>query len=433
MYADRNSSPLGDELKNYIAQYDEIQKEYQRDLASLGVPLAEEEETALTDFLAQLPVGVQTDNDGKSIFYGKRSPACEACRQGDKSVTFYLSLQCHHHCFYCFNPNQEQYEEYQHKTMDVVGQLQQLHKQRRKLSHIALSGGEPLLFPDRCLEVFKAARRLYPKAHLRLYTSGDLLTTSLSQQLAEAGLDEVRISIKPETDSANQEKAIQGIEHALAHIPIVLVEMPVFPGKLSWMKNLLLRLDELGVQGINLLELCFPFVQAEAFRQQGYQLKNPVARIIYDYWYAGGAAIAGSEAEALALVRFAAEQNLHLAVHYCSLENKHTAQIYEQNHAAADDKFLYFSSRDFFLKTAKCFGQDADKALAVLGSEKCRSIPHGIEFSLRQLDKLPDDLQVAIASHVIERRGKELFLRELHVKPVDLCEIKADEHWLQKL
>jgi len=336
-------------------------------------------------------------------------------------------------CFYCFNPNQEQFEEYQHKTVDVVGQLTQLHQQRRKLSHIALSGGEPLLFPDRCLEVFKTARRLYPKAHLRLYTSGDLLTASLAQQLAEAGLDEVRISIKPEAPQSDQEKAMQGIEQALAQIPAVLVEMPVFPGKLAWMQKLLLRLDALGVQGINLLELCFPFVQAEAFRQRGYQLKNPVARVIYDYWYAGGAAIAGSEAEALDLVKFAAAQKLRMAVHYCSLENKHTAQIYEQNHAAAGDKFLHFSSRDFFLKTAKCFGQDADKALAVLGPEKCRSFPQGVEFSLRQLNKLPDDLQVAIASHVIERRGKELFLRELDIQPVDLREIKAEEHWLQSL
>lgn len=421
------------ELAAYVAQYDDIREDYQRDLTAFGVPFSEQDDEALIRFLAHLPKDIQADNDGKSIFYGQRSPACEACRQGKESVTFYISLQCHHNCFYCFNPNQEQYEEYKQKQIDVVGQLRHLHELGRRLSYIALSGGEPLLFPERCVEVFNVARQLYPKAHLRLYTSGDLLTESMSEQLAQAGLDEIRISIKPEAVAAEQEKTMTGIRLALQHIPVVMVEMPVFPQKLSWMKELLLQLDDMGVKGINLLELCFPFVHADAFCKRGYRLKQPVARVVYDYWYAGGAAIAGSEADALALVKYAADQKLQLSVHYCSLENKHTAQIYEQNQAAAEDDFLFFSSRDFFLKTAKCFGKDAEIVMEVLGCEQYREIPQGVEFSVRHLSKLPDDVQVGIASHVIERRDDGMYLRELMVEPAIVKDIKADDQWLKQL
>ena len=42
-------------------------------------------------------------------------------------------------------------------------------------------------------------------------------------------------------------------------------------------------------------------------------------------------AIAGSEAVCLDLIDFALESRLNLGVHYCSLENKHSGQIYQQN------------------------------------------------------------------------------------------------------
>ena len=58
----------------------------------------------------------------------------------------------------------------------------------------------------------------------------------------------------------------------------------------------------------------------------------------------------------LELVDFAIEQNLTLGVHYCSLENKFTGQIYQQNFDAKMDKTYRFSEEDFYFKTAKVFG-----------------------------------------------------------------------------
>ena len=70
---------------------------------------------------------------------------------------------------------------------------------------------------------------------------------------------------------------------------------------------------------------------------------------------------------------FAAERGLRLGVHYCSADNKNTGQIYQQNLPFLQDAelarrlpWLCFDQTDFFLKSAKAFGQDAAPVAAWL-------------------------------------------------------------------
>ena len=137
------------------------------------------------------------------------------------------------------------------------------------------------------------------------YTRGDLLDDPCLDALADAGLDEVRFSIKPE-DVARPDAPVFGrIEAAVSSLPDVMVEMPVIPGTLSEMQELLVRLDDMGVRGVNLLEFCFPLCNAEAFRDRGFELRKHPFNYLYDYWYGGGVPVAGSEAEALTLMEYA--------------------------------------------------------------------------------------------------------------------------------
>ena len=69
-------------------------------------------------------------------------------------------------------------------------------------------------------------------------------------------------------------------------------------------------------------------------------------------------------------MRFAAERGLKLGVHYCSLDNKNTGQIYQQNKGFLLDKafaaahgWLHFDEGDYFLKCAKVVGDDASSVL----------------------------------------------------------------------
>ena len=69
-------------------------------------------------------------------------------------------------------------------------------------------------------------------------------------------------------------------------------------------------------------------------------------------------------------MRFATERGLRLGVHYCSLDNKNTGQIYQQNKGFLFDKafaaahgWLHFDEGDYFLKCVKAVGDDASSVL----------------------------------------------------------------------
>ena len=115
------------------------------------------------------------------------------------------------------------------------------------------------------------------------------------------------------------------------------VEMPVVPAELERMKLLLRQLDDLGVRGINLLELCYPHRNWGDFARRGLALKNPPFEVLYDYGYAGGMAVAGSEEACLELVLFALDEGLSLGVHCCTLDNKNRDQMLQRNRAVALD------------------------------------------------------------------------------------------------
>ena len=56
--------------------------------------------------------------------------------------------------------------------------------------------------------------------------------------------------------------------------------MPVIPGTIEEMKELLLDLEELDIFGINLLEFCFPLENAKAFPGKGFRSKKSTIRCL---------------------------------------------------------------------------------------------------------------------------------------------------------
>ena len=104
------------------------------------------------------------------------------------------------------------------------------------------------------------------------------------------------------------------------------------------MKELMVRLDAMGVRCVNLLEFGFPLCNAEAFAERGLSFVRTRIPFCTTIGMRAGLPIAGSEAECLELMRFAAERGLKLGVHYCSPDNKNTGQIYQQNKGFLLDK-----------------------------------------------------------------------------------------------
>ncbi|AGA69456.1 hypothetical protein Desdi_2011 [Desulfitobacterium dichloroeliminans LMG P-21439] len=402
----------------YARVYDHFIEQIKQTGMELDVNIVEETHQKLQN-LRELQTKFR--NNDKSIVNNWISSACETCQKGMGTVTFYISLMCHRNCYFCFNPNQEDYEHYTHHKRNPAEELSQMLKQGQKFTHIALTGGEPLLHKNEMLEFFRLAQEMTPKTHTRLYTSGDFLDREILQDLKEAGLKEIRFSIKMEDPEPFKQEVYERIALSKELIPAVMVEMPVLPGSLKEMKDVLLELDRIGIAGINLLELCFPFHNAEEFIKRGFKIKNPPFKVLYDYWYAGGLPISRSELECLELMEFALNRQLKIGVHYCSLENKQTGQIYQQNYGHKVSPLMLFSPRDYFFKSAKVFGEDIEKVKKVFKKKKITEYQinqdyNFLEFQVSHIKQLKDlDLEIGISSNIMEHREDGNYMRELKI------------------
>lgn len=358
-----------------LALYRGIEDDHLRALGATGVAFAprDERRERARALMAQVEAaGGRVRNGGASVASGFLSRACAACTGACVSRSFALTNNCHRDCFFCFNPNQEEFAYYCEHPFPWRRQLDDLAAEGEPPACVALTGGEPLLMADEAVAFFERARELFPDAHRRLYTSGDLLDRVLLGRLRDAGLDEVRFSVKQDDPPEALERVLGNLALARELIGTVMVEMPVIPGTEDFMRRLLVRLDAMGVDGANLLEFCYPLWNWPVYESMGLTLRNPPYRVFFDYSYAGALAVEGSEEACLELMLWARERGLGLGLHYCSLENKHRAQVRNVNepHAGADPRYA-FDYGDFFLKAGVVFGPDRAPVRAALRKAGC--------------------------------------------------------------
>lgn len=418
-----------------LGLYRSIESDCLRMFEGTGVTFAPEYDGA--DEVAELMAalvdrGARIRNGGVSVVLGRMSRACAACTGPCVSRSFAVTNNCHRDCYYCFNPNQEDFAYYCEHLFPWRKQLDDLAAEEEPPACVALTGGEPLLEKDEALSFFRRAGELFPDAHLRLYTSGDLLDRAYLIELRDAGLDEIRFSVKQDDPARLRDRVFENMVLAREIIPSVVVEMPVIPGTEDYMRDLLVRLDGIGIDGINLLEFVYPMWNWGVYDSQGMTLRNPPFRVYYDYSYAGTLAVQGSEALSLRLMLWAYDEGLRFGMHYCSLANKHRAQIRNINepYARVDSRYA-FDYADFFLKTALVFGRDrlaVRRRLEELGcTEYVEDVANDLLFfHPRWIDPLvfsrvweDGEARICISTNVIVTTKGGLSLRELKVEPIE--------------
>jgi len=411
-------------FRNYAHIYVRIGEDYTAKIAASGISLSTDV-PKVNKLHAELKErGAIVGNNGRSIHVNWLSPSCVACRTGKGCATYFLSLRCPRQCYYCFNPNQEDYAVFCQQQQNCLEQLQALHDRHYPLAHLGLTGGEPLLHKTETIEFFRFARAAFPAVHSRLYTAGDQLDAHTLAELEHARLDEIRFSIKLDDPRQVRDTVLEKIGLAKNYIPHVIVEMPVIPGTSAAMKELLLQLNEMEITGINLLEFCYPWHNAAEFTKRGFTVKNPPYQILYDYWYSGGLPIAHSETEALELLRFALDESLSLGVHYCSVENKLTGQVLQQNSAVQIPSLFHRSRQDHFLKAAKVFGSHIPLVLEAFHQRQVHQYQINpahdfIEFHVREVEHMRSlPVEIGLSSYIAEAAVSEPRLREVSIRPL---------------
>jgi hypothetical protein len=103
------------------------------------------------------------------------------------------------------------------------------------------------------------------------------------------------------------------------------------------------------------------------------------------------------------------------------LENKHSGQVYQQNAGQKLSKALYFSQKDYFLKSAKVFGNDVEPVRLVLEKAGYKDFHvdkehNTLEFHVSKISLLKKlDIEVGISTALIENRDGDIVLRELRL------------------
>ena len=418
---------MNEKLRQYAERYMNIYRQFEIAVTAEGLEFAKDSSERLTALKAEcITSGVLARNGCKSYLLNHFSKACEDCRKGYSSSTFILTLDCNRDCFFCSNRNQENYEESLGKTFDIEEEYDNYVKNGVKLTSVAVTGGEPLLYPDKCLSFYKKIKKTNKKTHTRLYTNGDLLDEKLLKELGKY-LDEIRISAKDEDGVYDLSDLRDKLVLSKKYVKEVTVEMPVLPGSFNEMSALLNMLEETEIFSINMLEFLFPWQNSEDYKKLEYKIKNRPYKVLYKYNYAGGLPVDGSETTALQLIKYVAERSFKLGVHYCSLENKLTSQIYQQNILTKLSPLEVMDQEDFFIKTAKTFGEDAFKVKKILDENNIcyytfDEPKESIEFRVSDISLLEgtDVDEIGMSYFVTENNGVNKFLREIDIEIINI-------------
>ena len=186
----------------------------ERGLAFEDAETGEAEQRACAELRARLAErGVSVRNGGASLSWGHLSPACVECTGARGSETFSTTFKCHRDCYFCFNHNVADYERFVREGCPWEEGIERAAAER-SLACIGLTGGEPLLNLDDSIRFLERARELFPQAHLRMYTSGDLLTEEGAQRLRDAGLAEIRFSVKDDDPPEMQQRVLDAMRLA---------------------------------------------------------------------------------------------------------------------------------------------------------------------------------------------------------------------------
>ena len=304
--------------KEYGIYYDQLKKASYYRLIE-----AEEERSRLISAIED-KVGYLCN--GTKPFAHAVSPGCRICREGHWSCLFVNNI-CNGNCFYCPTAQDDTaIPETQGVTFEnpenYIGYIKKLG-----FKGVGLSGGEPLLTFGTTLDFLSKIKKEFgDSVYVWMYTNGTLLDEEMVIKLTEAGLDEIRF------DLTATEYNTKKLKLALGKIPNITVEIPAIPEDIEQLTNMVVELDSLGVNYLNLHQM----------RLTPYNFKNLFNR---DYTFLHGKKVMVLESEltALKIINFVFQNELKLAVNYCSFHYKnHYQKVAFRKKAAA----FVFSGQD---------------------------------------------------------------------------------------
>jgi pyruvate formate-lyase activating enzyme-like uncharacterized protein len=253
----------------------------------------------------------QVEDGGETIRFGPLSPGCMACKAGRWDCVF-VTNRCNLDCSFCLRPTAAPAVSMHSAFGKDLEQVLTRYADAG-MAGVSFSGGEPLLEAESILAWLRSIRANLPGIYLWAYTNGLMLSSSLLERLAEAGLDELRFNMAA---VGFQHPAVDRLlREAAARLPAVAIEIPALPAEAP---RILARLEEwaaAGVKYLNLHELIYePGTSSAAL--EGLR----VPRVMPDGHFCE--VDPRSPDLVCMIVEQAAMREIPLSINYCSLQNK---------------------------------------------------------------------------------------------------------------
>ncbi len=242
-------------------------------------------------------------------YHNQISKGCKICGEGSWSCLF-ITNKCNAGCFYCpVSQNEDEVPSTQGLDFKTPTEYANYINQF-KFKGVSFSGGEPLLFFDRTLAYLTEVRKKCDKdLYIWAYTNGILADREKMEQLAKAGLNEIRFDIGATAFKLDKIASAKGL------IPNITIEIPAVPEEKQRLIDLLPKMIEAGVTNLNLHQL----------RLTPHNVRH-LSKRDYTYIPAERPIVLESELAAMEIIHYARENNLKIGINYCSFFYKHRFQ-----------------------------------------------------------------------------------------------------------
>lgn len=225
-------------------------------------------------------------------------------------MVLFVTGICGRGCFYCPYSLERQQKDVTFANERSVQSDDDIIQEVRAMKALGtgITGGEPLLFPDRTIRYIRLLKETFgPEHHIHLYTgSQSVKSPALFKRLKDAGLDEIRIH--------PLRKDWHKLRWAVKSGLTTGAEIPVIPDNLEEMKKFAVYVEKAGGRFLNMNELEYSETNYYAFQLRGLHIKpNSLA------------AVKGSEETAHTFLEWARNNLTTLTVHYCpsTLKDRH--------------------------------------------------------------------------------------------------------------
>ncbi len=246
-------------------------------------------------------VGWKVRRHTTGVVYGPLPKGCVLCGKGLKLVLF-VTGRCPFSCFYCPIALEKKGKDVMFANERPVKSFEDIvaEVELTGAKGAGITGGDPLTRKDLPELIKKLKENFGSNFHVHVYTR--ITKLELLEKLYEAGVDEIRFHFAlPPKDVVSWDWDVGA-------------EIPAVPSWERAIKKFILLAMERGLKFVNLNELEFSASNYEELVKRGFKPTEAYT-------------VKGSEEMALKLVKWAAEQKLTIAVHYCSARVKLQVQL----------------------------------------------------------------------------------------------------------